>query len=161
MRAGRPVRSVELEHPTSLVPVRGGVVFLPSTVEVDLVQPGGPARLVGEAVDRHGRLDVLVNNLGGVRLRVDGFLQTSDADFESSLQLSFYAALRAIRAAVAAMVEQGGGSIVNVASVNAFFQPDGLTIDYGAAKAALLNVAKSLPRSWGPREFKRRWIAGS
>ena len=35
------------------------------------------------------------------------------------------------------MLEQGGGAIVNIASVNAFFQPDGGTIDYGAAKAAL------------------------
>jgi NAD(P)-dependent dehydrogenase (short-subunit alcohol dehydrogenase family) len=66
--------------------------------EVDLVQPAGPEQLVGCAVERHGRLDVLVNNVGGVRLRLDGFLQTSDTDFEASLQLNFFAALRATRA---------------------------------------------------------------
>lgn len=37
---------------------------------------------------------MLVNNVGGVRLRVNGFLQTSDADFEASMQLNFLAALR-------------------------------------------------------------------
>ena len=40
----------------------------------------------------------------------------------------------------------GGGAIVSVASVNAFFQPDGGTIDYGAAKAALVNFTKALSR---------------
>jgi NAD(P)-dependent dehydrogenase (short-subunit alcohol dehydrogenase family) len=40
---------------------------------------------------------------------------------------------------------------VNVASVNAFFQPDAATIDYGAAKAALVNLTKSLAQEFGPR----------
>jgi NAD(P)-dependent dehydrogenase (short-subunit alcohol dehydrogenase family) len=123
-------------------------------VAVDLVEPGGSERLVREAVDRHGRVDVLVNNVGGVRLRLNGFLDLSDDDFERSLQLNFFAALRATRAAVAQMLEQGGGSIVNVASVNSFFHPDGLVIDYGAAKAALLNVAKALSQELGPKGIR-------
>jgi len=45
--------------------------------------------------------------------------------------------------------EQGGGAIVSVCSVNAFFQPDAGTIDYGAAKAALLNLSKSLAQEFG------------
>jgi NAD(P)-dependent dehydrogenase (short-subunit alcohol dehydrogenase family) len=48
------------------------------------------------------------------------------------------------------MATRGGGTIINVTSVNAFFEPDGATIDYGAAKAALLNVAKSLSQELGP-----------
>jgi NAD(P)-dependent dehydrogenase (short-subunit alcohol dehydrogenase family) len=49
------------------------------------------------------------------------------------------------------MVEQGSGAIVNVASVNASFQPDAGTIDYGAAKAALVNLTKALSQEFGPR----------
>jgi NAD(P)-dependent dehydrogenase (short-subunit alcohol dehydrogenase family) len=49
------------------------------------------------------------------------------------------------------MLEQGAGAIVNVASVNAFFQPDSATIDYGAAKAALVNLSLSLAQELGPR----------
>ena len=45
----------------------------------------------------------------------------------------------------------GAGAIVNVASVNAFFQPDAATIDYGAAKAALVNLTKTLAQEFGPR----------
>ena len=121
---------------------------------VDLMDPDGPARLVGHALERHGRIDVLVNNVGGVRLRLDGFLSTTDADVQASLALNFFSALRATRAAVAAMIEQGAGTIVNVASVNAFFHPDGAVIDYGAAKAALLNVAKALSQELGPRGIR-------
>jgi NAD(P)-dependent dehydrogenase (short-subunit alcohol dehydrogenase family) len=121
---------------------------------VDLGRPGGPEALVGHAVERHGRVDVLVNNVGRVQLRLDGFLATTDADFEASLQLNFFAALRATRAAVAAMLDHGGGTIVNVVSVNAFFQPDGLVSDYGAAKAALLNLSKALSQELGPRGIR-------
>ncbi len=125
-----------------------------TAIAADLVEPGGSERLIGEAVERHGRVDVLVNNVGGVKLRLNGFLEVSDDDFERSFQLNFFAALRATRAAVAQMIEQGGGTIVNVASVNSFFQPDGLVIDYGAAKAALLNVAKALSQELGPKGIR-------
>src|SRR3954464_2022283 len=121
---------------------------------VDLVDPEGPARLVEHAVEQHGRLDVLVNNVGGVQLRLDGFQNVTDADFQASLELNFFSALRAMRAAVAAMRPRGAGTIVNVASVNSFFQPDGAVIDYGAAKAALLNTSKALSQELGPRGIR-------
>jgi NAD(P)-dependent dehydrogenase (short-subunit alcohol dehydrogenase family) len=121
---------------------------------VDLTDPEGPARLIDHAVEQHGRVDVLVNNVGGVHLRLEGFLAITDADFQASLELNFFSALRATRAAVAAMMRSGGGTIVNVTSVNAFFQPDGAVIDYGAAKAALLNVAKALSQELAPHGIR-------
>jgi NAD(P)-dependent dehydrogenase (short-subunit alcohol dehydrogenase family) len=125
-----------------------------TAVAVDLVSPDGAEQLVDEAVERHGRLDVLVNNVGGVQLRLNGFLDVTDEDFERSFQLNFFAALRGTRKAVAQMLGQGGGAIVNVASVNSFYHPDGLVIDYGAAKAALLNTAKALSQELGPRGIR-------
>jgi NAD(P)-dependent dehydrogenase (short-subunit alcohol dehydrogenase family) len=121
-----------------------------TAVALDLAAPEGPARLIGRAIDEHGRLDVLVNNVGAVRLRLEGFLGTSDDEFEWAMRLNFFTALRATRAALPRMVEQGAGAIVNTASVNAFFQPDAGTIDYGAAKAALVNLSKSLAQEFGP-----------
>ena len=125
---------------------REGVTAVP----VDLAAPDGPSTLVGRAIDEHGRVDVLVNNVGAVRMRLEGFLGTSDEEFEWALRMNFFIALRAKRAAIGAMVAQGAGAIVNVASVNAFFQPDAGTIDYGAAKAALVNLSKSLAQEFGP-----------
>src|SRR5690242_14165700 len=54
-------------------------------VAVDLMTKDGAASLVQKAIDEHGRLDVLVNNVGAVRIRVDGFLATSDDEFEWAL----------------------------------------------------------------------------
>lgn len=125
-----------------------------TAVAIDLLADDGPARLVRRALDERGRLDVLVNNVGGVRIRVDGFLATSDEEFDWALRINFFTALRAIRAALAPMLEQGSGSIVNVASVNAFFEPDGATVDYGAAKAAVLNLSKSLSQEFGPKGIR-------
>jgi NAD(P)-dependent dehydrogenase (short-subunit alcohol dehydrogenase family) len=123
-------------------------------VALDLAAPDGPAKLIGRAIDEHGQVDVLVNNVGAVRIRVEGFLGTSDEEFEWAMQMNFLIALRTTRAALAAMVEQGAGAIVNVASVNAFFQPDAGTIDYGAAKAALVNLTKTLSQEFGPKGIR-------
>ncbi len=123
-------------------------------VAVDLASPGGAAALVQRALDDHGRVDILVNNVGAVRIRLEGFFGTSDEDFEWAMQMNFFIALRATRAALAAMVERGSGAIVSVASVNAFFQPDAGTIDYGAAKAALVNLTKTLSQEFGPRGIR-------
>jgi NAD(P)-dependent dehydrogenase (short-subunit alcohol dehydrogenase family) len=106
------------------------------------------------AIEEHGQLDVLVNNVGAVRMRTQGFFGTSDEDFAWAMEMNFFIALRASRAALLEMVEKGSGAIVNVASVNAFFQPDAATIDYGAAKAALVNLTKTLSQEFGPHGIR-------
>ena len=125
-----------------------------TAVALDLAAPEAPGKLVAHAVEKYGRVDVLVNNVGAVRLRLEGFLGTSDEEFAWSMNMNFYTALRASRAAITQMLSQGGGSIVNVGSVNAFFQPDAGTIDYGAAKAALLNLNKTLAQEFGARGIR-------
>ena len=121
---------------------------------LDLAAPDGPGSLVQRAIDEHGRLDVLVNNVGAVRIRTEGFLGTSDEEFEWAMQMNFFTGLRATRAALGPMIERSSGSIVNVASVNSFFQPDAATIDYGAAKAAVVNLSKSLAQEFGPNGIR-------
>jgi NAD(P)-dependent dehydrogenase (short-subunit alcohol dehydrogenase family) len=120
-------------------------------VALDLTTADGPRALIERALEVHGRVDVLVNNVGAVRLRLEGFLGTSDEEFEWSMQVNFFSTLRATRAALVPMLKQGRGAIVNIASVNAFFQPDAGTIDYGAAKAAVVNLTKSLAQEFGSR----------
>ena len=63
-----------------------------SAVALDLAAPDAPTALVQRAVDEHGRVDVLVNNVGGVRVRTDGFLAITDEDFAASMELNFFAA---------------------------------------------------------------------
>jgi NAD(P)-dependent dehydrogenase (short-subunit alcohol dehydrogenase family) len=118
-------------------------------VAIDLMGADAPAELVQRAVDEHGRIDVLVNNLGAARMRLDGFLATTDEDFQWAFEINFFTALRATRAALQRM--EGPGAIVNVASVNSFYHPDSVVMDYGAAKAALVNLTKALAQEFGPR----------
>ena len=125
-----------------------------TAVAVNLLSDDGPALLVHKAIDEYGRLDVLVNNVGAVRIRVDGFLATSDEEFEWALKMNFFTGLRAIRAALEPMLAERSGSIVNVASVNSFFQPDAATVDYGVGKAAVVNLSKSLSQEFGPKGIR-------
>jgi NAD(P)-dependent dehydrogenase (short-subunit alcohol dehydrogenase family) len=115
-------------------------------VAVDLGDPAAPARLVEAAGER---IDVLVNNVGAVRPRTDGFLAIPDEAWAASLDLNLLAAVRTTRAVLPAMLAAGGGSIVNVASVNAVLADPGV-IDYGAAKAALQSFGKALSKEVGP-----------
>ncbi|MBO1330419.1 SDR family NAD(P)-dependent oxidoreductase [Streptomyces sp. VRA16 Mangrove soil] len=121
-----------------------------TVVEVDLATPDGPATLVAAAAELHGGLDVLVNNVGAVRPRVDGFLATTDADWDWTFTMNVMAAVRATRSALPHLIATGDGRIVTVSSVNARL-PDPLVIDYGAAKAALTNFCKALSKQVGPQ----------
>ncbi len=68
-----------------------------TAVEVDLAAPGGPAELVAHA---GGRVDILVNNVGGAPARTGGFLSITDEDWLATLNLNVMAAVRATRAAL-------------------------------------------------------------
>jgi NAD(P)-dependent dehydrogenase (short-subunit alcohol dehydrogenase family) len=125
-----------------------------TAVAIDLMEPDAPADLVAQAITEHGRVDVLVNNLGAAQLRLDGFLATTDEDFQWAFEINFFSAVRATRAALADMVEHGSGAVVNVASVNSFYHPDSVVADYGAAKAALVNLTKALSQEFGPRGIR-------
>jgi NAD(P)-dependent dehydrogenase (short-subunit alcohol dehydrogenase family) len=126
-----------------LVDGRGVVAY-----GVDLATPNGPAELVSHAADLGG-LDIVVNNVGAVTPRTNGFLSLTDADWLDTFNLSFLAAIRTTRAAIPLLLARGGGRVVTIGSVNAYF-PDPGVIDYSAAKAALWNVSKSLSKEYGP-----------
>lgn len=118
-------------------------------VSVDLTTPEGPGELVAAATAAHGGIDILVNNVGAVRPRLEGFVALTDADWEWALTINFLAAVRTMRAAIPEMSGRPGATIVTISSVNAFL-PDPGVIDYSAAKGALTNLCKSLSKELGP-----------
>jgi NAD(P)-dependent dehydrogenase (short-subunit alcohol dehydrogenase family) len=123
-------------------------------VPVDLFDPEAPAVAVAHAVDVFGGLDVLVNNAGGpppgVSLPRFSFLPLTDADWREMFEFNLFAVVRAVRAAIPAMLERGGGAIVNVSTGNAR-QPGPMNVDYQAAKAALNNLTKALSEEFAPQ----------
>ncbi|HEX4433455.1 MAG TPA: oxidoreductase [Acidimicrobiales bacterium] len=111
---------------------------------VDLATPSGAADLAAAAL-AHGRIDILVNNVGAAKTRLDGFLSITDEDWTTSLTLNLMAAVRMTRAVLPSMIAASSGAIVTTSSVNAFL-PDPAVLDYSAAKAAVANFSKSLSK---------------
>ena len=121
-------------------------------VAVDLSDPDSAAHLVDAAAGL-GRLDILVNNVGAVSPRLDGFLAVTDEQWATSYTLNLMAAVRTTRAALPLMLARGRGVIVSTSSVNATLA-DPSVIDYSAAKAALRSFCKSLSKELGPQGIR-------
>ncbi|MFJ4467906.1 SDR family NAD(P)-dependent oxidoreductase [Streptomyces sp. NPDC089424] len=129
------------------------VTFVP----VDLATPDGADALVRHAVDAHGRLDILVNNLGATDSR-SGFLEVDDSEWRRVFDVTFFSAVRASRAALPHLLEAGDAAIVNISSINARL-PYPMVVDYSAAKAALTNLTKALSEEFAPRGVRVNAVA--
>jgi NAD(P)-dependent dehydrogenase (short-subunit alcohol dehydrogenase family) len=108
-------------------------------VVADLSRPEEPARLVAETEARFGRVDCLVNNVGGTSIRRLDDL--TDGDWQASFELNLMSAVRATRAVLPGMRERGGGAIVNVSSTSGK-RPSATLPDYSVMKAAMLSFSR-------------------
>jgi NAD(P)-dependent dehydrogenase (short-subunit alcohol dehydrogenase family) len=108
-------------------------------VRADLAQAGEPERVVRETLDRHGRIDVLVNNVG-VAYQCT-FEEVSDEQWDELWQLNVMSYVRSIRAVLPAMRERKAGVIVNVSST-AGKRPSASMPDYSVTKAAVLSLSR-------------------
>ena len=148
--AGAHVVAGSRSRGTDLGPLvdAGKVTF----VSADLSQPEGADELVAAAADRGG-IDVLVNNVGAVTVHPGGFETVPDEEWQASWDLNVMGTVRPTRAALPQMYRRGGGSIVIVGSVNAYF-PDPGIYEYCATKAAVTNFAKALSKELGPKNIR-------
>jgi NAD(P)-dependent dehydrogenase (short-subunit alcohol dehydrogenase family) len=118
-------------------------------VIADIRDPDAVTRLVAHVHERHGRLDVLVNNAGG---SPPADSSTASPRFsEAIVRLNLLAPLWLAQAANRIMQRQeSGGVIVNIASVSGL-RPSPNTVAYGAAKAGLINMTETLAVEWAPK----------
>jgi len=113
----------------------------------DLSAPGAAADLVSTAAGRHGRVDVLVNNLG-ISPHREGFEKTTDEDWARTFEINLFVPIRATRAALP-WLTRSGGVIVNVTSALAR-EPMVTMPDYCASKAALAAMTRMIADEFGP-----------
>ncbi len=108
-------------------------------VSVDLTRRGEPERLIAAAEERFGRVDCLVNNVGGTDIRK--LEELTDDDWQVSFELNLMSAVRATRSVLPGMRSRGRGSIVNVSSTAAKRPSSGMP-DYSVLKAAMLSYSR-------------------
>jgi 3-oxoacyl-[acyl-carrier protein] reductase len=118
------------------------------------------ARSVGEMVDRtlaaFGRIDILVNNAGVIE---DGFLtKTADEQWQRIIDVNLTGTFNCGRAVAAVMMEQGGGVILNAASVVALYGNIGQS-NYIASKAGVIGLTRAWARELGPRGIRVNAVA--
>ncbi|MBT2543850.1 SDR family oxidoreductase [Streptomyces sp. ISL-44] len=128
-----------------------------STITADLTDPAAARQVADTVIERHGRLDGLVNNVGALESRT-GFLDVTDEQWNSTFEVNFHSAVRMTRAALPALLETGAGAIVHIASEAARF-PDPGIVDYAATKTALLSVSKSLAAEFGGRGVRSNVVS--
>lgn len=110
------------------------------TIQADMTAAEDIVRMVKSVEQTFGRLDALVANVGGSQ--GGGLLESTDADWQATLDVNLMHAVRSIRAAVPLMQDSGGGSVVIVSSISGIWES--VPTQYGVAKAAEIFLARCL-----------------
>lgn len=136
--ARRPEAAQELVEELAAKGHQAAVCFF------DASKPESFAGSVQEVIDHEGHIDILVNNFGSTDVRKDfDVLHTSYEDMMGIVSMNLQSVYDTCRAAIPSMIERGGGSIVNIASVGGKY-PDMYRIGYGIAKSSVRFLSKNI-----------------
>ena len=127
-------------------------------IPADIRDPEQIQQVIDTALEESGRLDILINNAGG---SPETCAATASPRFSDSIiRLNLIAPLIFSQKAYAAIrATAGTGSIINIASVSGI-RPSPGTAAYGAAKAGLISLTRSLAQEWGPDVRLNAVVAG-
>ncbi|HYQ18255.1 MAG TPA: 2-dehydro-3-deoxy-D-gluconate 5-dehydrogenase KduD [Polyangiaceae bacterium] len=125
-------------------------------VQADLASRAAQEPFVASAVSAFGRIDLLVNNAGSIRR--SPAVDYTDEDWDFLLEVNLTAPFRLSRRIGRLMIEQGGGRIVNVASLLSF-QGGILVPGYAASKGGVAQLTKALANEWASKNVTVNAIA--
>lgn len=108
------------------------------------------AELAEQIRVQHGRIDILINNSGVGATKT--FLETTEDDWKWTFDINFHAVVAAVREFLPMMLEQGHGTIVNVASIAGV--TGSMLSAYTASKFAVVGLSESLLLEYGERGLK-------
>ena len=110
----------------------------------DASKPESYQSMIDSVIEAEGKIDVLVNNFGTSNPRKDRDIEhTNVEDFLDCVDINLRSVFSASQAAIPYMKKQGGGSIINIASVGGIV-PDISQISYGTSKAAIIHLSKMI-----------------
>ena len=126
-------------------------------VATDVTVPGDVDNMVARTIGEFGRVDVMVNNAGGAMF-VKPPETLSPEEWNAAIALNLTSVFLCSQAAGKGMIAQKSGKIINISSV-AGMRLSPSFIHYGAAKAGVINLNKSLAVCWGPHNINVNCIA--
>lgn len=118
----------------------------------------GCAAMVNACVERFGRLDVVVNNVGGIDPTVRDGEILSATDWDRTIALGLSSMFYATRAALAIMLPANRGTFVNVASVSGIVSLSG-RLGYTSAKHGVIGLTKAICDTYGPQGIRCNAVA--
>lgn len=122
----------------------------------DVSQFDDAKRMIEEVVEKHGRIDVLVNNAG---ITKDGLImRMKEEDFDQVIQTNLKGCFNMARHATPIMLKQRGGTVINLSSVSGIMGNAGQA-NYSASKAGVIGLTKSLARELASRSITVNAIA--
>lgn len=126
------------------------------SVSGDMSDKTAPRRIADEVADKFGRIDILVNNAGMIR-RAPA-VDFSEEDWSTVLEVNLSSIFRLSQAVGKKMIEQGGGKIVNIASLLSF--QGGITVPaYTASKSGVAGLTKAFANEWAKNNINVNAIA--
>ena len=152
-RSGYDIALVDLLE-NELVATAGEIAALgvkAETFVADVASHQRAGEVVSEVVARFGRVDFLLNNAG--RSAPQGILDITEDEFDRAIAINLKSCFNYIQHTAPHMLEQGGGRIVSMSSLNAL--SGGVTaavsrFAYAAAKAGILGMTRALAKELGP-----------
>jgi len=127
-----------------------------SAIGCDQSDPKAIAACAETAIKRAGKIDILINNAGTIRR--SPAREYSDDDWDSVIETNLNGVFRFCRAIGAHMLDNGGGKIVNIASLLSF--QGGITVPaYAASKGGVAQLTKALSNEWASQNVQVNAIA--
>jgi len=116
-------------------------------VEADVTKAGKVERMIGKVRDALGPIDILVNNAGVILEKP--FLESTEEDWDFVLDTDLKGVYLCSRAVLPAMIEQGSGVVINIASELGFLGRERYAL-YCAAKAGVIGITRAMAREFAP-----------
>lgn len=134
-----------LELTAQQIRIEGGTAH---TAVLDVTEPAAVQDFFAECEQRAGRIDILVNNVGGSR--AGGAVELSLEDWDGQLRTNLTSAFLACKHVIPVMRRGGGGAIVNTASASGLRWTGAAQVGYAAAKAAVIQLSRVTAVEFAP-----------